>query len=79
LEDIDQKRKEEFKTYEMEKEHLRRKELEELDANKRAEEEKRLNELKQKHANHPRVHHPVSVISFIFNIMKDIVLRKATD
>lgn len=58
MEDIDQKRREEFKTYEMEKEHLRRKELEEMDANKRSEEEKKLEEMKKKHANHPRVHHP---------------------
>lgn len=43
----------------MEKEYLRQKELDELDANKRAEEEKKFAELKQKHAKHPDVHHPV--------------------
>jgi hypothetical protein len=47
----------------MEKELLRRKELEELDANKRVEEEKKFAEAKKKHANHPEVHHPVCILS----------------
>ena len=61
LEDIDNKRKDEFKNYEMEKEHLRKKEMEQLDEAKRAEEQKKFEESKKKHANHPDVHHPVCV------------------
>jgi hypothetical protein len=45
----------------MEKEHLRKKELEQLDADKRAEEEKKFEEAKKMHAKHPDLHHPVSM------------------
>ena len=61
LEDIDNKRKDEFKSYEMEKEHLRKKEMEQLDEAKKAEEQKKFEESKKKHANHPDVHHPVCI------------------
>jgi len=60
LEDIDEKRRKEFKNYELEKEHLRRKELEQMDEVKRAEAEKKHDEQKKKHADHPKLHHPVS-------------------
>ena len=60
LEDIDEKRRKEFKNYELEKEHLRRKELEQMDEDKRAEAEKNYDEMKKKHAEHPKLHHPVS-------------------
>jgi len=63
LEDIDAKRRKEFKNYELEKEHLRRKELEEMDESKRAEAEKKHEEMKKKHAEHPKLHHPVSSVS----------------
>jgi len=60
LEDIDEKRRGEFKNYELEKEHLRRKELEHMDKEKRVEAEKKYDEMKKKHADHPKLHHPVS-------------------
>jgi len=59
LQDIDEKRKKEFKNYELEKEHLRRKELERMDEKHRAEAEKKFDEQKKKHADHPKLHHPV--------------------
>ena len=59
LEDIDARRRKEFKNYELEKEHLRRQELEELDKAKRAEMERKHNEMRKKHADHPKLHHPV--------------------
>lgn len=59
LEDIDDKRRKEFKNYEMEKEHLRRKELKEMDEAKRVKEEEKYDEMKKKHADHPKLHHPV--------------------
>ena len=60
MEDIDNKRKTEFKTYEMEKEHLRREKLRQMDelSRKRAEEDHE-KEVK-KHKEHPKVNHPVS-------------------
>jgi len=59
LEDIDARRRKEFKNYELEKEHLRRQELEELDEARRAEMERKHNEMRKKHADHPKLHHPV--------------------
>jgi len=59
LDDLDTKRRKEFKNYEMEKEHLRRKELDDMDESKRAEAEKKYEDLKKKHADHPKLHHPV--------------------
>lgn len=58
LEDIDDKRRKEFKNYELEKEHLRRKEMDHMDEAKRAEAEKKYDEMKKKHADHPKLHHP---------------------
>jgi len=60
LEDIDEKRRGEFKNYELEKEHLRRQELEKMDEKHRAEAEKKFDDMKKKHADHPKLHHPVS-------------------
>lgn len=65
LEDIDKKRRDEFKTYEMEKEHERREKLKTLDKEQRDAEEKKQAELEQKHDNHPKVHHPVCRIAMI--------------
>jgi len=59
LEDIDTKRRKEFKNYELEKEHLRRKELNEMDEAKRAEAERKHEEMRKKHSDHPKLHHPV--------------------
>lgn len=59
LENYDAERHEEFKRYEMLKEHERREYLKGLDQEKREQEEKRLQELKEKHRQHPKVNAPV--------------------
>uniref|UniRef100_A0A8C9YA42 Nucleobindin 1 n=1 Tax=Sander lucioperca TaxID=283035 RepID=A0A8C9YA42_SANLU len=59
LENYDAERHEEFKRYEMLKEHERREYLKGLDQEKRETEEKRLQELKDKHHQHPKVNAPV--------------------
>ena len=60
LEEIDKKRKEEFKEYEMTKEHLRRERLKKLNEAERANEQKEFDEMQKKHKDHPKLHHPVS-------------------
>ncbi|XP_052235551.1 nucleobindin-2-like isoform X2 [Dreissena polymorpha] len=60
LDEIDKKRRGEFKQYEMEKEHLRREELAKLDEEHRKAREKELEEMKKKHQEHPNIHHPGS-------------------
>ena len=60
LDELDKKRREEFKEYEMEKEHERKETL-----NKMPEEEKKKAEveylgLQKKHKDHPKLHHPGS-------------------
>lgn len=59
LENYDAERHEEFKRYEMLKEHERREYLKGLDQEKREREERRLQELKEKHRQHPKVNAPV--------------------
>lgn len=59
MENYDAERHEEFKRYEMLKEHERREYLKGLDQEKREQEEKRLQELKEKHRQHPKVNAPV--------------------
>nr|QGZ07373.1 nucleobindin-1 [Schizothorax davidi] len=61
LENYDAERHEEFKRYEMLKEHERREYLKSLDQEKREKEEKRIEELKDKHRQHPKVNAPGSV------------------
>lgn len=61
LENYDGERHEEFKRYEMLKEHERREYLKSLDQEKREKEEKRIEELKEKHRKHPKVNAPGSV------------------
>uniref|UniRef100_A0AAQ4NTU2 Nucleobindin-1 n=1 Tax=Gasterosteus aculeatus aculeatus TaxID=481459 RepID=A0AAQ4NTU2_GASAC len=61
LENYDAERHEEFKRYEMLKEHERREYLKGLDQEKREREEKRLQELKDRHRQHPKVNAPGSV------------------
>uniref|UniRef100_A0A673H7A7 Nucleobindin-1 n=1 Tax=Sinocyclocheilus rhinocerous TaxID=307959 RepID=A0A673H7A7_9TELE len=61
LENYDAERHEEFKRYEMLKEHERREYLKSLDQEKRENEEKRIEELKEKHRQHPKVNAPGSV------------------
>ncbi|XP_052799526.1 nucleobindin-2-like isoform X2 [Mya arenaria] len=60
LDEIDKKRRGEFKTYEMEKEHLRREELKKLDEDQRKQKEHEFEELQKKHKEHKPVHHPGS-------------------
>ncbi|XP_043562344.1 nucleobindin-2-like [Chiloscyllium plagiosum] len=60
LENYDKERHEEFKQYEMLKEHERREYLKTLDEEKRKEEEARFDEMKRKHQDHPKINHPGS-------------------
>ncbi|KAF7460244.1 Hypothetical predicted protein [Marmota monax] len=60
LEHYDRTRHEEFKKYEMMKEHERREYLKTLNEEKRKEEESKFEEMKKKHENHPKVNHPGS-------------------
>ncbi|XP_077568980.1 nucleobindin-2a [Stigmatopora nigra] len=60
LENFDKERHEEFKRYEMMKEHDRREHLKTLDEDQRKEEEEHYEELRKKHAIHPKVNHPGS-------------------
>lgn len=59
LENYDAAHHEEFKRYEMMKEHERREYLKSLDEEKRREEEAHFEELKKKHKEHPKVNVPV--------------------
>lgn len=60
LENYDKTRHDEFKRYEMMKEHERREYLKTLNEEKRKEEEIKFQEMKKKHENHPKVNHPGS-------------------
>uniref|UniRef100_W5KGN9 Nucleobindin 2a n=1 Tax=Astyanax mexicanus TaxID=7994 RepID=W5KGN9_ASTMX len=62
LENFDKERHEEFKKYEMMKEHERREHLKTLDEEGRKKEEEHYEEMKKKHADHPKVNHPVRFI-----------------
>ena len=56
---MDKKRKDEFKNYEMEKEHLRKKNLSHLNTDEKKVELDKEEMLKKKHKDHPKLHHPV--------------------
>ncbi|XP_019375206.1 PREDICTED: nucleobindin-2 isoform X2 [Gavialis gangeticus] len=60
LENYDKTRHEEFKKYEMMKEHERREYLKTLNEEKRQEEESKYEEQKKKHGDHPKINHPGS-------------------
>ncbi|XP_067849972.1 nucleobindin-2-like isoform X2 [Heptranchias perlo] len=60
LENYDKERHEEFKQYEMLKEHERREYLKTLDEEKKKQEEARYDEMKKKHKDHPKINHPGS-------------------
>lgn len=60
LENYDKERHDEFKRYEMMKEHNRREHLKTLDNDERRKEEEHYEEMKKKHADHPKINHPVS-------------------
>jgi len=52
----------------MMKEHERREHLKTLDEEDRKKEEEHYEELKKKHADHPKVNHPVSLHAFNFSL-----------
>lgn len=60
LENYDKDRHDEFKRYEMMKEHERRERLKNMNEEDRTKEEQHYEEMKKKHADHPKVNHPVS-------------------
>ncbi|KAG9352407.1 hypothetical protein JZ751_020821 [Albula glossodonta] len=60
LENYDRERHEEFKRYEMMKEHERRELLKTLDEEKRKKQEEQYAEMKKRHADHPKINHPGS-------------------
>lgn len=68
LENFDKERHEEFKRYEMMKEHERREHLKTLDEEGRKKEEEHYEEMKKKHADHPKVNHPVSLHTYPLHI-----------
>lgn len=60
LENFDKERHDEFKKYEMTKEHERRERLNSMNEAERKTEEQHYEELRKKHADHPKVNHPGS-------------------
>ncbi|XP_071038709.1 nucleobindin-2 isoform X3 [Parasteatoda tepidariorum] len=60
LEEIDRQRREEFKTYELEKEAAYRESLQNLTSEEKKKAEEHHKELIEKHKDHPKVHHPGS-------------------
>ena len=59
---IDKKRRAEFKEYEMEKKLETDEKLKKMNVAERAAEQKKLDEMKRKHNDHPKVHHPVGLV-----------------
>ncbi|XP_053740687.1 nucleobindin-2-like isoform X1 [Synchiropus splendidus] len=60
LENYDQDRHDEFKKYEMMKEHERRERLKSMSEEERKKEQQRYEEMRRKHADHAKVNHPGS-------------------
>ncbi|XP_044213145.1 nucleobindin-2-like [Thunnus albacares] len=60
LENFDKDRHDEFKRYEIMKEHERRERLKNMNEEDRLKEEQHYEEMKKKHADHPKVNHPGS-------------------
>uniref|UniRef100_A0A1A8G770 Nucleobindin 2b n=1 Tax=Nothobranchius korthausae TaxID=1143690 RepID=A0A1A8G770_9TELE len=60
LENFDKTHHDEFKRYEMMKEHERREHLKKMSEEDRMKEEQHYEEMKKKHATHPKVNHPGS-------------------
>lgn len=59
VEQLDESRRQDLKRYQMMKEHERREYLKSLKEEKRQEEQQRYQEAELKHADHPRINHPV--------------------
>lgn len=64
LEELDKKRREEFKQYEMEKEFQYQESLKNMTAEQKADVVKKHDEQIKKHKEHPRIHHPGSKQQF---------------
>ncbi|RUS73978.1 hypothetical protein EGW08_018266 [Elysia chlorotica] len=64
LEELDKQRKAEFKEYEMEKKFEEEEKLKQMAEDERQKEKVRLEELKKKHAEHPKINHPGSKDQF---------------
>lgn len=62
MENFDKDRHDEFKRYEMMKEHERRERLKAMNEEDRKKEEQHYEEMKKKHAEHPKVNHPVRLL-----------------
>jgi len=62
LDEIDRRRREEYKEYEMERKLEREERLKKMNEVERAAEQKKLDEMKRKHNDHPKVHHPVGLV-----------------
>ena len=60
MEEHDKKRRDDFKKYELDKEHKRRVELKKLDEKQRKKKEEEHKEEVEKHHKHPKMHEPVS-------------------
>ncbi|XP_052067480.1 nucleobindin-2-like isoform X2 [Mytilus californianus] len=60
LDELDKKRKEEFKEYEMQKEHERQDYLKTLPEEEKKKAEEKHVEMEKKHQDHPKLHHPGS-------------------
>ncbi|XP_047451460.1 nucleobindin-2b [Mugil cephalus] len=60
LENFDKDHHDEFKKYEMMKEHERRERLKHMNEEDRKKEEQHYEEMKKKHADHPKINHPGS-------------------
>ena len=59
LDEIDRTRREDYKEYEMERRLETEERLGKMNEEERAAEQERLEELKRKRNDHPKVHHPV--------------------
>ena len=68
LQAADEDRKKDFKEYELDKEHRRREKLKSMDERSRAEEDVKFKDMKEKHAQHPNLHHPVSISSSSYQL-----------
>ena len=62
LEVVDKRRREEFKTYEMEKEYEYQEKLKNLPEEEKKKELQHHEELQKKHKQHEKINHPVSVL-----------------
>lgn len=59
MDELDKKRKEEFKEYEMQKEHERKEYIKTLPEEEKKKAEEKHVEMEKKHQDHPKLHHPV--------------------